>query len=101
MVMNAFDTNFDDENEVYAVNSIAHAYMHRPIVVERDRPIRVYLINVTEYDPINSFHLHAAFFTSYDHATILQPTPRTVDTIIQCQAQARQSAAYGQRVAVR
>src|SRR3546814_19351444 len=37
MVMNAFDTNFDDENEVYAVNSIAHAYMHRPIVVERDR----------------------------------------------------------------
>src|SRR3546814_2769564 len=25
MVMNAFDTNFDDENEVYAVNSIAHA----------------------------------------------------------------------------
>ena len=34
MVMNAFDTNFDDENEVYAVNTVAHAYAKRPI---RDR----------------------------------------------------------------
>lgn len=87
MVMNAFDTNFDDENEVYAVNTVAHAYMHRPIVIERDRPVRVYLINVTEFDPINSFHLHANFFDYYDHGTTLQPTLRTVDTVMQCQAQ--------------
>ena len=87
MVMNGFDTNFDDENEVYAVNSIAHAYMHQPIVIQRDRPVRVYLINVTEFDPINSFHLHANFFDYYDHGTTLQPTLRTVDTIMQCQAQ--------------
>ncbi len=87
MVMNAFDTNFDDENEVYAVNSIAHAYMHDPIVIDRNRPVRVYLINVTEFDPINSFHLHANFFDYYDHGTTLQPTLRTVDTVMQCQAQ--------------
>ena len=30
MVMNGFDTNFDDENEVYAVNSIPFAYVERP-----------------------------------------------------------------------
>src|SRR3546814_3090552 len=48
MVMNAFDTNFDDENEVYAFNSIAHAYMHRPTVVERDPTTRAYLHNRTE-----------------------------------------------------
>ena len=87
MVMNGFDTNFDDENEVYAVNTVAHAYMKRPIRIERDRPVRVYLINITEFDPINSFHLHANFFDYYDHGTTLTPTLRTVDTIMQCQAQ--------------
>ena len=87
LVMNGFDTNFDDENEIYAANSIAHAYMKRPIVIERDRPVRVYLINITEFDPINSFHLHANFFDYYDHGTTLEPTLRTVDTVMQCQAQ--------------
>ena len=87
MVMNGFDTNFDDENEVYAVNTVAHAYMKRPIRIERDRPVRVYLINSTEFDPINSFHLHANFYDYYDHGTTLTPTLRTVDTIMQCQAQ--------------
>jgi FtsP/CotA-like multicopper oxidase with cupredoxin domain len=87
LVMNGFDTNFDDENEVYAVNSIAHAYAKRPIIIDRDRPIRLYLVNVTEFDPINSLHLHANFFDYYDHGTTLTPTQRTVDTIMQCQGQ--------------
>jgi FtsP/CotA-like multicopper oxidase with cupredoxin domain len=87
MVMNGFDTNFDEENEVYAANSIAHAYMKKPIRIERDRPVRVYLSNATEFDPINSLHLHGNFFDYYDHGTTLTPTLRTVDTIMQCQAQ--------------
>ena len=87
LVMNGFDTNFDDENEFYCVNSIPFAYIDRPIRVERERPIRIYLVNVTEFDPINSFHLHANFFNYYDHGTTLTPTLRTVDTIMQCQAQ--------------
>ncbi|MDN3519094.1 multicopper oxidase domain-containing protein [Aquisalimonas lutea] len=87
MVMNGFDTNFDEENEVYAVNTIAHAYANRPIRIERSRPVRLYLINVTEFDPVNSLHLHANFFDYYDHGTTLTPTLRTVDTVMQCQAQ--------------
>jgi FtsP/CotA-like multicopper oxidase with cupredoxin domain len=87
MVMNAFDTNFDEENEVYAANTVAHAYMHKPIRIERDRPVRVYLSNLVEFDPINSLHLHGNFFDYYDHGTTLTPTHRTVDTIMQCQAQ--------------
>jgi FtsP/CotA-like multicopper oxidase with cupredoxin domain len=87
MVMNGFDTNFDEENEVYAANTVAHAYMKRPIQIKRDRPVRLYLVNVTEFDPVNSFHLHANFFDYYDHGTTLEPTLRTVDTIMQCQAQ--------------
>ena len=87
MMMNAFDTTFDAENEVYAINSVAFYYMKNPIRIERNRPVRVYLANITEFDPINSFHLHANFFNYYDHGTTLEPTLRTVDTIMQCQAQ--------------
>jgi len=87
MVMNAFDTNFDGENEFYAINTVAHHYMKHPIAIDRNRPVRVYLVNVTEFDPINSFHLHANFFDYYDHGTTLTPTLKTVDTIMQCQAQ--------------
>jgi FtsP/CotA-like multicopper oxidase with cupredoxin domain len=88
MVMNGFDTNFDGDNEVYAVNSIAFAYgMASPIVINRDQLQRIYLVNVTEFDPINSLHIHANFFDYYDHGTTLTPTLKTVDTIMQCQAQ--------------
>ncbi|MCR6634740.1 multicopper oxidase domain-containing protein [Devosia sp.] len=87
MVMNAFDTNFDNENELYAVNTVAHAYSNRPIRIEKSRPVRIYLVNVTEFDPINSFHLHANFFDYYDTGTTLTPTLKTVDLIMQCQAQ--------------
>ncbi|MGQ0485887.1 MAG: multicopper oxidase domain-containing protein [Hyphomicrobiales bacterium] len=87
MVMNGFDTNFDDENEVYAVNSIPFAYFNKPIRIEKSRPVRIYLVNMTEFDPINSLHLHANFFDFYDHGTTLEPTHRTIDTVMLCQAQ--------------
>jgi FtsP/CotA-like multicopper oxidase with cupredoxin domain len=87
MVMNGFDTNFDGGNEVYAVNSIAFAYMNEPIKIRGDQRQRIYLINITEFDPINSLHTHANFFDYYDHGTTLHPTLPTVDTIMQCQAQ--------------
>ncbi|RWL18657.1 MAG: copper oxidase [Mesorhizobium sp.] len=87
MVMNGFDTNFDNGNEVYAVNTVAHAYMKRPIRIVRNRPVRIYLANVVEFDPINSFHLHANFFDYFEQGTTLTPTLRTVDLITQVQAQ--------------
>jgi len=87
MMMNGFDTDFDGENEVYAVNTVAHHFSKHPIKIDRARLVRIYLVNVTEFDPINSFHLHANFFDYYDHGTTLAPTLKTVDTIMQCQAQ--------------
>lgn len=87
MVMNAFDTTFDGENEFYACNTIAHCYAKEPIKVEKGRPVRIYLVNITEFDPINSFHLHGNFFDYFDQGTTLTPTLRTVDLIMQCQAQ--------------
>jgi FtsP/CotA-like multicopper oxidase with cupredoxin domain len=87
MVMNAFDTTFDAGNEVYAVNTVAFHYMKHPIPIDRARPIRIYLSNLTEFDLSNSFHLHANFFDYYDHGTTLEPTLRIVDTISQMQGQ--------------
>lgn len=86
MVMNGFDTNFDGANEVYAVNTVAFHYMHRPIRVRRDELVRIYLVNTLEYDAINSFHLHANFFDYFPTGTSLTPTEHT-DTISQVQGQ--------------
>ncbi len=102
MVMNGFDTNFDGENEVYAANTRAFAYgvgstdangeweageTIRPIQIDKNQRQRVYLLNATEFDPINSFHTHSQFYDYYDHGTTLEPTHSTVDTVMQCQAQ--------------
>ncbi len=86
MVMNGFDTNFDAENDVYAVNTIANAYMNAPIRVEVGRLVRVYLINLTEFDLLNSFHLHGMFFDVYRTGTSLTPHDRT-DTVMLCQGE--------------
>jgi FtsP/CotA-like multicopper oxidase with cupredoxin domain len=86
MVMNGFDTNFDGENEVYAVNSVANAHMHDPIRVTVGRPVRIYLVNLTEFDPVNSFHLHSMFFDVYRTGTSLTSVERT-DTVMLCQGE--------------
>ena len=86
MVMNAFDTNFDAENEVYAVNTVANAYMQEPIRVSVGRLVRIYLINLTEFDLINSLHLHAMFFNVFRTGTSMT-TSETTDTIMLCQGE--------------
>jgi FtsP/CotA-like multicopper oxidase with cupredoxin domain len=86
MVQNGFDTNFDSANEVYAVNTVAFHFMHHPIKVRRNELVRIYLVNVLEFDAINSFHLHANFFDYYPTGTSLTPVEFT-DTISQVQGQ--------------
>lgn len=81
MMMNGFDTNFDGENEVYGVNTVAFAYEHRPIEVVQGELVRIYLVNILEIDQINSFHLHANFFDEYKTGTKLTPDTFT-DTLI-------------------
>lgn len=81
MVMNGFDTNFDSENEIYAVNTVAHHYLRHPIEVKQNELVRIYLMNITEFDLINSFHVHATFFHEYRTGTKLEPDNFT-DTIM-------------------
>jgi len=86
MVMNGFDMDFDGANEFYAVNSIPFHYMNHPIPIGVGDLVRVFLVNALEYDPSNSFHLHANFFHYYPTGTQLTPSEFT-DTIAQMQAQ--------------
>ena len=81
MMMNAFDTNFDGGNEVYAVNTVGFHYVRHPIQARVGELIRVYLINIVEFDLINSFHLHANLFDVYRTGTRLETSEYT-DTVI-------------------
>lgn len=86
MMMNAFDTNFDADNEVYAVNTVANHFMNEPIPVKVGELVRIYLVNVTEFDLVNSLHLHGMFFDVYRTGTRSVPSDHT-DTVMLCQGE--------------
>ena len=86
MLMNGFDTNFDGDNEVYAINTVAHHYQRHPIEIEQGELVRVYLGNMTEFDLLNSFHLHGNFFRLYRTGTDLERYEWT-DTVMLCQGE--------------
>jgi manganese oxidase len=85
MVMNGYDTDGDGGNNFYTVNGRSFYYAKYPIAVRRSEKVRIYLANLTEFDLINSFHLHGDFFR-------YQPTGtgdnwEYTDTVMQCQGQ--------------
>lgn len=86
MVMNAFDTDFDGENEVYAANTVAFAYDVDPVPLRAGELQRLHVVNVTEHDPVNSIHLHATFFRLYRTGTSLEPHELT-DVVTMGQAE--------------
>ena len=62
MVLNGLDTDFDTENNFYAANTIPFYYQHHPIQIQTGELIRVYVVNMVEFDPINNFHLHGNLY---------------------------------------
>ena len=85
MVMNGYDTDADGENNFYTVNGRAFYHAKYPIKVKKGELVRVYLANLTEFDLINSLHLHGEFFRYY-------PTGSTdhfeyTDTVMLCQGE--------------
>ena len=85
LVMNGFDTDGDGGNNFYTVNGRSFYYAKYPIRVKRSETVRIYLANLTEFDLINSLHLHGDFFRH-------QPTGtgdhwEYTDTVVQCQGQ--------------
>lgn len=87
MVQAGWNTTLDGQgNQFYFVNGIPFHYMYHPVKVRRNELVRVYLTNLLEYDPVNSFHLHGNFFDYYPTGTRLEPSEFT-DTISQVQGQ--------------
>lgn len=56
-------------NEIYTVNGKAFDYMMNPIVLYTGKPYRIYVINMLEFDPVNSVHVHGAMFDYYSAGT--------------------------------
>ena len=77
MVLNGFDTDFDTENNFYAANTIPFYYQHHPIQIKTNDLIRIYVVNMVEFDPINNFHLHGNLYQYYPTGTALVPSTFT------------------------
>ena len=86
MVINGFDTDFDGENEFYTVNGFANCYAENPINIKVGELVRIYLVNMTEFDFVNSFHLHGNMFRLYRTGTNLSEYEIT-DTVMLCQGE--------------
>ena len=85
MVMNGYDTDGDGGNNFYTVNGRSFYYAKYPITVKRSELVRLYLANLTEFDLVNSLHLHGDFFRYYPTGSgdLFEYT----DTVVQCQGQ--------------
>lgn len=86
MVMHGLDVDGDAENELYAVNGVAFYYRDYPIPLRVGETVRLFCGNMTEFDPINSFHLHGEVFRYYPTGTRRDQYFIT-DTIMQCQGE--------------
>ena len=57
------------DNEIYTVNGKAFDYMMNPIVLQTGEPYRIYVVNMLEFDLVNSFHIHGAMYDYYTAGT--------------------------------
>ena len=74
MVLNGLDTDFDTENNFYAANTIPFYYQHHPIQINTNELIRIYVVNMVEFDPINNLHLHGNMYKYYPTGTDIIPS---------------------------
>lgn len=65
LALSGWDVDDDGRNEVYTWNGVAGFYEKFPIKVQAGEPVRAYVLNMTEFDPMTSFHLHAEVFDVY------------------------------------
>lgn len=77
LVMGGFDINDDNKNELYSFNGLPNYYMHHPIPIYQKQLVRLYLLNMIEFDAAATFHLHANFFRVYPTGMTLTPSYET------------------------
>jgi len=86
LLLSGFSNAEIGRNGVVAWNGVAGFYDAFPIKVRRDEPVRAYVVNMLEYEPLASFHLHAQTFEVYPAGMGDRPAFRD-DTIALAQAQ--------------
>lgn len=74
------ELELERDNEIYTVNGRAFEYMNEPIKIKLNQPVRLYLVNMVEFDPVNSFHLHSGMF-NYTQAGTVQTPPVVTDIV--------------------
>jgi manganese oxidase len=77
LVMGGYDINDDNRNELYAFNGLPDYYTRHPIPIYKDQLVRLYVLNMIEYDVAATFHLHATFFDVYRTGMSLKPSETT------------------------
>jgi manganese oxidase len=96
MMMNGYDFNYDMEgpafiptaeeavnnempdveerdNELYSVNGKAFDYVDHPVELVAGKEYRIYLVNMLEFDLVNSIHVHGTMFEYYSSGTSKDP----------------------------
>jgi FtsP/CotA-like multicopper oxidase with cupredoxin domain len=62
------------DNQIYTVNGAAFIYRDHPIDLVKGQEYRIYLVNMLDLDPVNSFHLHGDMFEYYPSGTGTNPS---------------------------
>ncbi|MCM0592275.1 MAG: multicopper oxidase domain-containing protein [Gloeotrichia echinulata DVL01] len=76
LIMAGYDVNEDRHNEFYAFNGVPHHYMHHPIQIYQNQLIRLYVLNMIEFDPAVTFHIHGNFFELYRSGMTMKPSEK-------------------------
>jgi FtsP/CotA-like multicopper oxidase with cupredoxin domain len=73
MLLNGYDPDFSGNNSMYSVNGLPGYYQDHPIPLKVGQLNRIYVVNMTEHDELNSFHLHGNMFNYIPLGTALKP----------------------------
>jgi len=77
LILHGYDLSGRGRNDLFCWNGIAGYYSRYPIKVKVNELVRLYVVNMVEYDPIASFHLHAQTFDVYRTGTRMTPDEHT------------------------
>jgi nitrite reductase (NO-forming) len=80
LVLGGWDLEGRERIDLTCWNGIAGYFATYPLKVPVGERVRLYLVNMLEYEPIGSFHLHAQTFDVFRSGTSLEPDEHT-DTI--------------------
>jgi len=64
-------------NDIYTVNGVGFGYMDHPIHLVQGENYRIYLVNMLDFDLVNSFHLHGMMYNYISAGTATVPDYKT------------------------